>query len=110
MGGSASGHHDGTGQHRRAHKGTAGPSVLTRLPTQRTTAPAERPADAGREPVTGSPPAQRAAVDPCVCGHSRQAHEHYRPGSDCGACGRRGCGAYRPQNSRGLRRGTWPSR
>ena len=23
----------------------------------------------------------------CSCGHSRAAHEHYRKGSDCGACG-----------------------
>lgn len=23
----------------------------------------------------------------CRCGHSRDAHEHYRPGTDCSACG-----------------------
>jgi hypothetical protein len=23
----------------------------------------------------------------CRCGHLRNAHEHYRPGSDCGLCG-----------------------
>ena len=22
----------------------------------------------------------------CVCGHVKDAHEHYRPGSDCGLC------------------------
>lgn len=22
----------------------------------------------------------------CRCGHRRDAHEHYRPGSDCGLC------------------------
>jgi hypothetical protein len=22
----------------------------------------------------------------CVCGHPRDAHEHYRPGSDCALC------------------------
>jgi hypothetical protein len=22
----------------------------------------------------------------CRCGHDRQAHRHYRPGSDCGLC------------------------
>lgn len=22
----------------------------------------------------------------CACGHTREAHEHYRPGSDCGLC------------------------
>jgi hypothetical protein len=42
-------------------------------------------------------------VDPCLCGHSRASHEHYRPGWDCGICGaatcvdyrRAGCGAFR---------------
>ena len=24
---------------------------------------------------------------PCRCGHVAEAHEHYRPGRDCGACG-----------------------
>jgi len=24
---------------------------------------------------------------PCRCGHAAEAHEHYRPGRDCGACG-----------------------
>lgn len=23
----------------------------------------------------------------CVCGHPAETHEHYRQGSDCGACG-----------------------
>jgi hypothetical protein len=23
----------------------------------------------------------------CWCGHSRDAHQHYRPGTDCGLCG-----------------------
>jgi hypothetical protein len=22
----------------------------------------------------------------CRCGHGRAAHEHYRPGADCGSC------------------------
>ena len=29
---------------------------------------------------------------PCRCGHAVETHEHYRPGSDCGACG---CPRYR---------------
>jgi len=33
--------------------------------------------------------------DVCRCGHDRAAHEHYRRGSDCGACGRDVCAAYR---------------
>lgn len=32
----------------------------------------------------------------CRCGHSRDAHVHYRNGSDCGACGREGCASFRP--------------
>jgi hypothetical protein len=31
----------------------------------------------------------------CRCGHVADAHEHFRPGSDCGACGRVACPAYR---------------
>lgn len=27
----------------------------------------------------------------CVCGHPDETHRHYRPGSDCGACGRGVC-------------------
>lgn len=30
----------------------------------------------------------------CVCGHPAAAHEHYRDGSDCGACGRFWCPWY----------------
>ena len=33
---------------------------------------------------------------PCLCGHAREAHEHYRRGSDCGVCGRDVCGKFRP--------------
>lgn len=32
---------------------------------------------------------------PCVCGHAREAHEHYRRGSDCALCGAATCGRYR---------------
>lgn len=31
----------------------------------------------------------------CRCGHSHQAHEHYRRGSDCGICGADGCAKFR---------------
>lgn len=30
----------------------------------------------------------------CVCGHPAEHHEHYRPGTDCGACGRDWCPWY----------------
>jgi hypothetical protein len=31
----------------------------------------------------------------CECGHPAEAHEHYRPGSDCGFCGPDRCPGYR---------------
>lgn len=34
-------------------------------------------------PVAAAP----VAVDLCRCGHERDAHEHYRAGTDCGVCG-----------------------
>jgi hypothetical protein len=37
----------------------------------------------------------KTVIDPCVCGHARDAHEHYRPGRDCGACGAHDCADYR---------------
>lgn len=42
-------------------------------------------------------PAQRvpeAPVSVCTCGHPEEMHEHYRDGSDCGACGRDVCSAF----------------
>jgi hypothetical protein len=35
-----------------------------------------------------------AEEDLCRCGHPREAHEHYRRGSDCGECGAEKCGAF----------------
>jgi hypothetical protein len=32
----------------------------------------------------------------CACGHSAGAHEHFRKGSDCGACGREVCARFTP--------------
>jgi hypothetical protein len=29
------------------------------------------------------------------CGHPRDAHTHYRDGTDCGTCGRLACPSYR---------------
>lgn len=49
----------------------------TAIPAPRT------PADDG----TVVPPVAPAAVDLCRCGHEKDAHEHYRPGTDCGVCG-----------------------
>jgi hypothetical protein len=68
------------------------PDLESSIPVQRRGAlptPADPP----------QPPTQHTVVDPCTCGHGPEAHEHYRPGSDCGACGRRACAEYRPANT-----------
>ncbi|WP_157357741.1 hypothetical protein [Amycolatopsis nigrescens] len=31
----------------------------------------------------------------CVCGHAKAAHQHFRPGSDCGSCGVQKCPEFR---------------
>jgi hypothetical protein len=36
----------------------------------------------------------------CLCGHPKTAHEHFRPGSDCGSCGAAVCRRYRPARRR----------
>ena len=68
--------------------------------------PAPRSAadDAAATPA-GPPvaPQAPAVVDPCRCGHGRDAHEHDRPGTDCGACGT-GCSAFRARDARPIRR------
>ncbi|WP_343947017.1 hypothetical protein [Pseudonocardia zijingensis] len=69
---------------------------LDSFPVQRQESPGESvtlPADPPQ------PPEQHTVVDPCLCGHGPEAHEHYRPGSDCGACGRSACGEYRAADS-----------
>jgi hypothetical protein len=40
-------------------------------------------------PETGAVPGSLGK--PCSCGHGKQAHQHYRAGSDCALCG---CGRY----------------
>jgi hypothetical protein len=35
-------------------------------------------------------------VTVCVCGHSLEAHAHYRRGSECAVCGPEVCRRYRP--------------
>ncbi len=43
--------------------------------------------------VTGPPVVtSTAGVSSCRCGHTAELHEHFRPGSECGACE---CGRYR---------------
>ena len=72
-----------------------GSSVLT-PPVGMPTVPRQREATSAPltppiAPVT--PP--KTVIEPCVCGHARAAHEHYRPGRDCGACGAQDCAEFR---------------
>ena len=41
----------------------------------------------------------------CVCGHPADTHTHYRPGADCGACGRGMCPDYIALADRDTRHG-----
>jgi hypothetical protein len=36
------------------------------------------------------------APQSCACGHDKDAHKHWRPGSDCGACGADLCDRFHP--------------
>jgi hypothetical protein len=47
---------------------------------------------------------QRSVIDPCVCGHGKSSHEHYRPGWDCGICGSADCADYRAEGGGVVRR------
>lgn len=43
--------------------------------------------------------------DACVCGHDKEAHEHFRSGTECSLCPDHGCEKYRPATGlRGLLR------
>lgn len=35
----------------------------------------------------------------CICGHLYEAHQHYRAGTDCGACVATACARYRGATS-----------
>ena len=90
----------GGGRPDRRH--SAGSSVLTpptgvpAVPAQRKPAPAPASRKPEAPPVTPpAPPVQPTVVEPCACGHAREAHEHYRPGTDCGVCGATACSSYR---------------
>ena len=78
------------------HTGPVGSSVLT-PPTGLPSTP-ERSERRDSAPVVlppRPPAAPQVVVDPCVCRHARDAHEHWRRGSDCGICGPRWCSRYR---------------
>jgi hypothetical protein len=50
-------------------------------------------APAGLRTPAADPGAAPAAG--CRCGHDAAVHEHFRPGTDCGACGVRRCPRFR---------------
>jgi hypothetical protein len=62
------------------------------------TIPAQRRAPS----VPPAPPMRPVVVDPCMCGHAKDAHEHYRAGDDCGVCGATACSTFRPAVRTGL--------
>jgi len=67
------------------------------LPAQRSgsgVAPTAPPAAPPTAPLAAS------RVGLCTCGHAPEAHEHYRHGTDCGACGSEVCAAYAPRGER----------
>lgn len=75
---------------RRGHSATPGSAVLTPPTGLPAVTPKRIPGDV-RPPVMTP-----TVVEPCACGHAREAHEHYRRGSDCGACGSEACARFRP--------------
>jgi hypothetical protein len=84
-----------SGAARRGKPGKIGSSVLT-PPVGLPAVPSQRKANdtPAAPPVAPQAPPQ-VVVDPCVCGHANEAHEHYRIGSDCGACGAQNCAEFR---------------
>ena len=50
--------------------------------------------------VTTRSPGVKMTADPrCRCGHSLEAHEHFRAGRDCSACGDHGCRRFTPSRT-----------
>jgi hypothetical protein len=102
-GDTASGRADGVGP-RRERARNLGSSVLT-PPTGLPVFPDLEKADAERADIIRCCRRQPETVlDPCVCGHAKASHEHYRPGWDCGFCGAATCMDFRPEGGGRLRR------
>jgi hypothetical protein len=81
--------------------GTAAGAVPAALVGNPMTAPLRTRKAAPRPERVADPPDAGSATpgtdtSRCRCGHDAAAHEHYRPGSDCGACGAAHCARYRP--------------
>ncbi|MBC3193466.1 hypothetical protein H7X46_20605 [Pseudonocardia sp. C8] len=88
------------GRRARSHPSTPSAAVLTPptgLPAVEPTAAPHIPQQ--RTPVEPTPPPAATGQRLCACGHPEEMHEHYRPGTDCGSCGARACGAFRPEGA-----------
>ena len=84
-----------SGPVRRGRQATSGSSVLT-PPVGLPAVPGQRESvDHMIAPPVTPPALPKTVVDPCVCGHAREAHEHYRRGTDCGVCGAEQCLEFR---------------
>jgi hypothetical protein len=71
------------------------------------TVPAQRAPEqvAPTAPPVAPPPPVQAPPGTCLCGHAAEAHEHYRAGDDCGACGVEVCEHYRDASAAPVRKG-----
>lgn len=79
------------------------PAVLVVRPTparERTVRarPAAEPPPSPESERPDPPTGPRTTL--CRCGHDTEAHEHFRSGSDCGACGAAKCARFRAQGRR----------
>lgn len=101
------------------HDGATGPRPAGRPtdPSAPSAAVLTPPTGLPAVPVTPSVPQQRTPSEPvlpttprppagpdvrlCSCGHPEEMHEHYRSGTDCGACGSRACGSFRLESADG---------
>jgi hypothetical protein len=79
------------------------PEAATR--TSRRAAPPAPPAPAEQTPPPAPEVPGASDVPPtlCRCGHDAAAHEHYRRGTDCGACGAQSCARFRAARRGGVR-------
>jgi hypothetical protein len=78
---------------RRGRPRSPGSSVLT--PPTGLPELSELRTGAWQPAMPPAPPVPQTVVEPCACGHPRSAHEHYRRGTDCGACGAELCDEFR---------------
>ncbi len=69
------------------------------VPTRSSSGPVP-PAKDAEPPVAAPAAGTTTTARSCVCGHEEQAHEHWRPGRDCGACGAVACPVFRRRGGR----------